>query len=168
MDRGKGERKGRKAMFHPQWKHLPSSWGLMTWSSFLKSFSTQLKQCNGTLIFCESLHMWVTHMEFVFETLIGTLSKRYTLPLIKWWQMSPYDLGGVPFFYLGNIRIPVPWNHSAANCFRHYRCQQGKGVLSLCINVLVTVLGPVDITPRMLPSPLEGSQFHGREGQGNS
>lgn len=83
--------------------------------------------------------------------------------------MSPYDLGGMPFFSLGNVRVPAHWNQSAANCFRHYRCQQGKGVLSSCINVLVTVLGPVDIiTPRMLPFPQEGSQFHGREGQGSS
>lgn len=83
--------------------------------------------------------------------------------------MSPYDVGGMSFFYLGNIRKRAHWNQIVANCFRHYRYQQGEGVLSSCINVLVTVLGPVDIiTPRMLPSPQGGSQFHGREGQGNS
>ena len=59
--------------------------------------------------------------------------------------MSPYDLGGTPSFYLGDVEIPAHWKHSAANCFRHWRCQKGRGVLTSFTNVLGTVLGPVDI-----------------------
>lgn len=68
----------------------------------------------------------------------------------------------------GDVGISAHWNQSAANCFRHWRCQQGKGVFTSFISVLGTVLGPVDIMTRMLPLPQEGSQFCGKEGRGNS